>query len=219
MEDNIARPNFILLFTGIGFSLALSIYFINTFPLDQLLILLPAFIIGGAYVLPALWYQKRLRDTRLIKIFLIAFTWAWILGVWPGYIVKKEMLEISWYLIMLIGVERMLFIYALTVPFDIRDLWLDERQGTITIPFAIGIKKARNTAYASAILHWILLAAIWITVGNTLFPFLMISTIVLALIIYLVKNAEPDSPDHYFSFYIDGCIILQALMIYLVIQF
>ena len=213
LDENVAKPNLNLLIAGIVTTLFALVVFIIQYPITDLAVLSPAFLIGSAYVLPALWYQKRLRDRRLVKIFLISFTWAWVIGIWPAVIVHGNLSGFPLYLILLISIERALFIYALTVPFDIRDLWVDEHQGTITIPFAIGMKNAKRTAYMAAIGHGAIMGILLFLLDKQLIPVLPGVYILLIVILKLIRNAKPDSPDYYYSFYIDGCIIAQALMI------
>ena len=48
--------------------------------------------------------------------------------------------------------ERFLFIMAITIPFDIRDLKIDNQVGLKTIPSILGIKKSKMIAYFLLIL-------------------------------------------------------------------
>jgi len=213
VEGHHAPPNWPVVAVTVILTLALLIYDLWYNGFGDILLLAPAFLLGGAYVLPTFRDQLRLRDLRLVKIFIISFCWAWITGVWPILISNPEL---KWYDLTIIwaGFERLSFILALTVPFDIRDMALDRAQGTMTLPLAIGIRKAKWIAYISLGCHYLLLILAW--AQRTYIPWWTIipSVLVLAVLAYtLIIRSSPDKEEYFFSAYIDGCILVEALTV------
>ena len=77
----------------------------------------------------------RLRDVPGLKIFLIAFVWSYVTEGLPALINDEPL----YYLALL---ERFLFVFAITIPFDIRDVNYDASH-LATIPQYFGINTAK----------------------------------------------------------------------------
>jgi len=77
-------------------------------------------LVSAAYILPLFGNGRRLRDIGKIKIYLIAIVWAGVFVLPFAYNVEHD-----WLIVLLIWIEKALFIFALTLPFDIRDKHLD----------------------------------------------------------------------------------------------
>lgn len=160
-----------------------------------------------AYVVPFL-NGKRLRDLPFLKIFLIAIAWAWITVVAPG---KGS--DISLFSLSLMLVERAAFIFAITIPFDIRDLVMDQKAGVPTLPSAWGASKAKKMAY------WSLIIMMLSVCGNAYLE-LYSTQSVIALSIsaltsaFLVYKSHSQRHDYFYSGLMDGMMILQFLLIY-----
>lgn len=100
--------------------------------------LFPFAVISLAYVLPVYKSQSgwfRLRDVPFIKIVLIALTWAFVTEGLPSILATTKMEFLPFF-------ERFLFIFAITIPFDIRDLYFDH-VSLKTIPQVLGVNKAK----------------------------------------------------------------------------
>ena len=100
-----------------------------------------AAILSLAYVIP-IFGQKRLRDLPFIKIFTIAFVWAFVVIILPLQELGKTINTITIILFM----EKAFFVFALTIPFDIRDVDWDAKTNVKTIPLSIGIQNAKSLA-------------------------------------------------------------------------
>ena len=77
----------------------------------------------------------RLRDVPGLKIFLIAFVWAYVTEGLPALINGEPLYFLALF-------ERFLFIFAITIPFDIRDVNYDASH-LATIPQYFGINTAK----------------------------------------------------------------------------
>ena len=166
--------------------------------------------ISVAYSLPV--YKKegswlRLRDLPSIKIVLIAFVWAVVTSLMPMQIsgVAINCLKV---------VERFLFVFAITIPFDIRDLRFDS-VNLHTIPQVFGIKNARYIGVVSLVFAEGILFYEYFFLGYySLFSALAIF-LVYELSALLVYKSHPDMHERYFSLGIEGTSILLGLLFYL----
>lgn len=144
-----------------------------------------------------------LRSIPLVKIFLISYIWANIgsfLPVLTHYISPNR--EVYMFF-----VAQFLFILAITLPFDIRDFYGDIRKNLRTLPGTLGIKRTKYLAYLALVSHFVLLMFVhdeaWIFIPLLLMAF------------FLAKRSTASKPGHYYTFYIDGLIILQFLTLFI----
>jgi len=167
-------------------------------------------LISIAYSLPV--YKKegiwlRLRDLPSIKIFIIAFVWAIVTSLFP---MQVSGVPINW----LIVIERFLFVFAITIPFDIRDLRFDA-ENLNTIPQVFGIKKARYIGLVALVIAEALLFYNYFFFGMySLFSALAIY-ITYELSAVLVYKSHPSLTERYFTLGVEGTSILLGLLFYL----
>lgn len=190
---------------GVG---ALYFFFQLSF-VNQLLLIIPS-ILSLGYVLPFVKGKKRLRDFDYIKIFLIAIVWGVITVVMP-ILERTTSFTLSHFLILL---ERMFFIFAITLPFDIRDLKIDAHIDVKTIPSIIGIPKTKRLA-RFCLLMVLLLALIngpwWYSIYtlNTIFALFLAC----CLTLFLIEKSHQTDADYFFTGLMDGTMILQFLLV------
>lgn len=159
------------------------------------------------YALPILPQKKRFRDLHFLKLFLVSFVWSLVTVLLP-FLESGLAFSISiFYLI----IERMLFILAITIPFDIRDEQADQRMGVKTLPNTIGIKKSKQLAFVSlALALFIILLNM-----NYLYSLPQVGQFALSFLITgsLVSFTTPDKSDQYFIGLIDGMMLLQFILL------
>ena len=145
----------------------------------------------------------KFRDLPYIKILLIALSWGIACGIIPLLIIGDKsngsmFSSFGWVFF---------YIVAITIPFDIRDIGIDE-DSKKTIPQWIGLKKSKFIAYFSLVISmffFIIYASLTATLAIVL-SYLVAS--------YLIKKSFPSRKDMYFSFLVDGHIIFQFLLVY-----
>jgi 4-hydroxybenzoate polyprenyltransferase len=107
----------------------------------------------------------------------------------------------------LLFTERALFIFAITIPFDIRDIQIDETSKLKTLPQVIGIRKSQFLALLllsiSALLTIVLISTDVYDV-ELLTPYLLCTGITGLLI----SRASVDKDDYYYSGLLDGMMFL-----------
>lgn len=199
----------ILLYAIVGLLVAAYLFFSLCFQ-NQLLIVLPAFLSLG-YVVPFFGKNRRLRDFDYIKIFLIAIVWAFITVILP--IVERKGWAVS-ASDLLMCIERGLFIFAITIPFDIRDLKVDQHIQVKTIPSIIGIPQSKLLAGLLLVIAFLISCILYtLTVYNgAVLAALSLSYLsTYCLINYSDKTAE----DYFFTGVMDGTMLIQFLFVLL----
>lgn len=173
------------------------------------MVFLPA-ILSLAYVLPLLGEKRRLRDFAFIKIFLIAVVWSWVTVVLAA---KEEGIPMTTALVYQFA-ERAFFLFAITLPFDIRDLEIDRFTDVKTIPSILGIQKTQLLAGVS--FAFVLLFA-WLNVLISTYSwwnFLALAISVLSSF-FIVYFAPKVKHDYYFTGLIDGTMLIQFLLVWI----
>jgi len=175
----------------------------------QLSLVIPG-IVSLAYVLPMLAGKKRLRDINFIKIFLIAIVWAWVGVVLPVLQIEQNLDTTIWWMV----AERALFIFAITLPFDIRDLKVDEHAAVQTIPAKIGVNWSKGLAFSALVL---MLFCSWQSVVLETYTSrnwwtLLLSAVSTGVFIFF---SDRKMHDYYFTALLDGTIIFQFFFIFL----
>jgi 4-hydroxybenzoate polyprenyltransferase len=172
-----------------------------------------AIMISGAlsfaYILPFL-KGKRLRDIPYLKIILISMVWAFVCVILPLSIVGR-----GWGLPeSLMFLEKALFIFALTIPFDIRDITWDAQTGVKTIPISVGTSKAKRWATYAIISSFSIVFILSYFGVYTLNQYIALS-ISLTSSVFLIHKTKADKPNYFFYGLIDGQLILQSALILL----
>jgi len=178
-----------------------TVYSLTHFNFETFIILAVTGFISLFYVvkLPGK-LGKNLRDIPSLKIFLIGFVWAVISTFLP-----KVNLSVDFWPWLLFA-ANFIFIIAITIPFDIRDLDLDEKEKK-TIPQIIGKKKAILLASFLLLINFFLL--VFITQNWLITSFFGCIASIL-LVIGSIKKPQ----DLYYSLFVDGLLLLQPALLY-----
>lgn len=172
-------------------------------------------VIAVAYNLPLFSIgDKRfgLRNVPGLKLFLIALIWSLSCVLLPIVeLGSSQSVVISASDTILLIAKRFLFIAAITVPFDIRDLYQDRSFDLKTIPVVLGERKSYWVCQGFLIAYLTLL--ILFTKQFNVDFFALSLTIILTG--WLIFKSEWKKDEYYYFFYLDGVMILQFVMLYL----
>ncbi|MEO1514944.1 MAG: UbiA family prenyltransferase [Bacteroidota bacterium] len=204
--------NHIRLYALIGL-LGSLYYFFQLRLSTQLVLFLPSLLSLG-YVIPFIGNQrKRLRDMDFVKIYLVAIVWAWITVVLP---LIEQSIPFQPALVLMV-LERALFIFAITLPFDIRDLEVDAFGKVKTIPAVLGEKRSRRLAQFS-LLICVALAVLQFSMGHYPLKAMLGMGLAYALTAWLIQLSNSQRHDYFYSGLMDGSMIFQFLLVYLSLQ-
>lgn len=161
--------------------------------------LLPVGLITAAYSLPIIplgkagW--KRLREVPAIKFVWIAAVVTVITSWAPFSWVEVNSLHWLWWL------HQFLWLCGLTIPFDIRDMEVDQINGTPTLPLLVGEQSAKGVA--------LLLLVIAAGVGLAMGHYHLLWVDALAMITVIRSNANRS--EIWYAGWVEGLLILQGL--------
>jgi len=148
-----------------------------------------------------------LRDVPFMKAHLVAVVWAGMVVLLPTF---QSNIKLS-FEILIIFSSIYFFILSLAIIFDIRDIELDEPNKK-TMPQLVGIKGASFVAMGFNLLS----AGLLIYLCNELFFTLGIFSLLASIFCFFANDKREDL---YFSFWIDGLIILFSGVISLTILY
>jgi 4-hydroxybenzoate polyprenyltransferase len=203
---NYLKPFYVLVVLSIiGFAIAVLLA-----KKTVIIALIPIAIVTLFYSLPLKGKGNvfRLRQISILKIFLIAIVWSASTIVLP--IIQTE-IKYDYIHVFIMLVERFLFVFAITIPFDIRDVETDRITGLKTIPILVGEKKAILLSNA-ALIGFMLIAVIHYSVFTMsyLIPAFLISGL---STYYLINNEKAKNNSYYHYGLLDGTMLLQGLLV------
>lgn len=160
------------------------------------------FLISMGYVIPCLPSKNgliRLRDIHYVKIFLVALIWMFV-TVYLPYINEDRIPNSSFWIHVL---DRCIFIFAITLPFDIRDMDQEDKANVYTFVSLMGIEKAKMLSIVSMVI-WLGLACHQFQSYSWVFGYGLTSVVV----VYLVVTSNEKKKDHHYSLLLDGTMLI-----------
>lgn len=186
---------------------ALSVWFF--LPLANLrfiLLLLPGGIVALMYVLPYLSVYRKVQGLGWTKIILIGWSWAWLTAFIPAYYFA----EVPLYLCVLIGLGRMLFIITITIPFEIRDIAVDQSAGLMTMPSRFGMRATLTTGKIMCL--FIVLIAMFLGFHYINVAYILTIIIIVMITLWILKKSKTVTDDYFFSGLTDGLMIIAVVL-------
>ncbi|MDQ3190270.1 MAG: hypothetical protein M3Q58_01615 [Bacteroidota bacterium] len=153
---------------------------------------------------------KRLRLVPYLKIGLIALTWTAITVWLPIIEYRLNLLSDQTFILTL---ERLLFIFAITLPFDIRDMLQDKAFQLKTIPLALGIERTKYLSYFT-LLIFSLIAFSRVPLLSTdikIVGALVVSALIASILISIINE---NKREYYYSFWIESLMVIQFLLLF-----
>jgi hypothetical protein len=154
--------------------------------------------------------KKRLREIVIIKITTLAFTWSLTTVTLPMLETGVTILSMS---SALIFTERFLFMYAICIPFEIRDIVQEKKRGNMTLPQLIGVNTSK-TLGVIMLVAFILMVAFQFGKISFWTEVMPLSLSALAAALLLIFSDEKRN-TYYFRIFVDGTMQLQFLLLIL----
>lgn len=172
--------------------------------------------VGGCALLSAVYPLQfvrngtsGLRNIAGLKLLIISSVWAIVTVILPAVQAGIQLnFDIAW-----LALQRFLFVMAITIPFDIRDLRIDS-PSINTLPYLLGVKRSRFVAHFSIFLAEVGAVFMYLTdffsagemAGH------LVAFEITSLLIY---RSSPKRPDLFFSFWVEGTSILLFLLVFI----
>lgn len=196
------------------FSLPFIVYYLKDFAISSILFLLPFAILAASYAIPIKigGLSFTLRETGLSKIFMITLMWGATTVLFPVVeVLGGSAFFSTGVLVLFLG--RLFFIFAITVPFDIRDLAYDGEVGVTTIPKKIGEANAKSLSMVVMSLFLVTSLLLYYPLNYIDFKVLAglaISGITTSIALLF---ANSNRPEYYFSFLLESTSLLQWVFV------
>ncbi len=203
-----------MLYTALIIGMMVSSWTFLQLPISLLIVFAPLAIISFSYSLPVIPAKEgpiAVRDIPGAKIFLIALVWTGVTWILPmqesGIEWADEHYLIIW--------ERFMFILAITIPFDIRDLKYDSASMK-TIPQLIGYSRSKSLAMILLLICAGIHAFVefFLRPERTFTQHILVPLFFLA-VTFLVARMRADSNDNYFTGLLDGTMLILGLILML----
>jgi len=179
----------------------------------QVFLLFLAALLSVFYAYPAIPYKgskRSLRQIPYLKIWVIVSVWVIVICFAPLCdLWLLDNVDLSWSNFFFI-IQQGAFIFSLTIPFDIRDLNVDESDQK-TIPMILGINKSVNLA-KSAIWLSFFAAALNFLLGFFDLEIVVIQLLIVIAGLQLIRRSSTPRKNVFYLVWIDGLIALQAIL-------
>ena len=186
-------------------SLLILLYLVKDLSKDSWLILALSSFFGLLYV------QKELlpisRENGWIKAFLVSLVWALITAVLPFTLLREDWFGLE---IILLFFSHFFLVLALLVPFEIRDMSVDQLMMP-NLAQQLGVQKIKWVGYLSLILSillWILATDLGVYFQSAYFLFYMITAV-------LIAGSRIDRPQGYTSLWVEAIPVFLLVSVWL----
>lgn len=188
----------------------LTFFFLN---FHSLLFILATGLLAAAYSFPLFMLNNKaigLRNLPGIKLFLIALIWSLSTVAFPIIQAESEFgIYIPFTETFLLTAKRFLFIAAITIPFDIRDLFQDKIHELKTLPVLLGVKKSQWICFSFLSVYAAMLLLYNNGFGADVYA--LFTTILLTG--WLIFKSDFKRNEYYYFLLLDGTMILQLVML------
>lgn len=187
-----------------------SLYFILQLSVNVFLMIIPLALFSILYVIPFLPQKKAIRDLPFAKIFVISLVWSVVMVAIPvvnhsgfGMLLENKFLMLL--------VEQFIFILAITLPFDVRDLRYDLESNIKTIPTLIGVKNTITLSHGLLIVVVVLKWIQYYYFQQLELNQLIATAVTIFLSGFIIAFTSTRRAELFFSGFVDGTMIIMYL--------
>lgn len=195
--------------------LAGMVFSISSLSVVQMLLYAILGLLSFFYAHPFLPFNNKvlpLRNVPFVKFWVIVIVWILSTSALPLLPVASEIVTSGWIIYL---VQQFLFIAALTIPFDIRDLQVDDPLQK-TLPMLLGVKKAQQLALVLCVISFVCVGANFF-LGNFSFELFSAYAVNISIAFWVLKFG-PKLSRLYHLIFIDGLILLQGGLLFLLVN-
>lgn len=196
-----------IIYIVLFFASILIVYALSILGLRFLYLVMPAFFIGILYPITIKTSNAiySIRGIPFFKIFLIALTWGYVTFLVP-VIYNNLLID---YTILDFFLQRVLFVVAISIPFDIRDIEDDQIK---TIPKVFGIYESKIFAWFCLLVIDLLLIIDFIS-GVITLPFFIAMFMSIELASLTLYFSNQHKSFIFYGFLVEGLSIIMCLFV------
>lgn len=184
-----------------------SLYFFFALDIIAQVIIAGLGVISLTYVLPV-FKGKRLRDFDFIKVFLVALVWSAVCVFIP--LINNDIPIGTEFILFFI--EYALYVFAITLPFDIRDKNLDTYVGVKTLVLYLGSKESKRISQFLLFVAGILAVYLHLNYFE-ISAYGWSRGVLYVFLIAYIAYLDDEMNDYYFSGILDGSLILGPVIL------
>lgn len=205
---SLTNKNLHKILLAIGIILILFSFF--SFRLHHFFILAVLGAIAFLYSFPVIPFgrKKRIKDYGFLKIITLALLWT-LVTVW--FPVNSQ--PIATGIFVFVFFKRFVFMFVLCLLFDIRDIEIDNEEKINTLAVILGRKKSFLLSYILIILFLILSICQYFYLPEKGILIAMLLSAIATF--FTVEATKKTNSDFVYLAGIDGMMLLQALLVYL----
>lgn len=184
-------------------------YFFYQLPKEALILVFPLGLLSVFYVLE-LSRIPSLRSLPFLKIFVISFVWGGVTVLLPLITAHSLNTAFHWPS-QLFALAMSLFVFGETIPFDIRDMQEDKKEGLKTLPIKIGIQKSKVLSYLLYLISFGLMMILsWYSHWDTIYILCYGFSILYSIV--MIKLLKVDSHDFHYSLGIESTLCMPLIL-------
>lgn len=199
------------IYEQIVFVFVLLIAAINLFYLNEYVLMwfIPLAIFSLLYSMPLVGIKRkfRIRESLFVKMPLLASVWSLATVIIP---LAEQNIQLNSPLIVQQVICRFFFVFALCIPFEIRDLEVDKKENVKTLPLVFGVNRTRILGLILIVAEIVIHHYMPITPAG-IFALDLSSVIALGWI--FVKTRKRES--YFYKLFVDGTMVLRFLFLYI----
>lgn len=188
----------------------LCVYYLFHLTAPALMLLGGLIVLSFFYAVPLYTSVRNIRNSPGIKIFIVALVWSGVTVLLP-LVDNYEVLISGKGFALDAGIEwlqRCLFIVVLTIPFEIRDMTVDDLS-LGTIPQKVGVKRAKSLG----IFLLCLVLVLELLKRNSLWQDTVSMFIILVLTMLALVFSREKQNKYYCSFLVEGIPVLWGVLL------
>ncbi len=168
-----------------------------------------SFVIVLFYSTPTFFTVFNLRNYKGLKIFIVSLVWT-IVTYFSLISQMNLVYDLSY---ITLAIQRFVFVFVLTIPFDIRDINVDKIE-LKTIPQILGIRRSKLLG----ILLLIFNTSIFYFIGKISLIFILVEVFINLILGLLLIISDPKKPLNFTRFWVEGVPIIWVIILYVFMQ-
>ncbi|MEQ6124643.1 hypothetical protein AAON49_10610 [Pseudotenacibaculum sp. MALMAid0570] len=167
--------------------------------IETLIYFSPFGLLTVLYIIPFLGgFQKNLRGISYLKIFVVAGVWSGVTAVVP-LLENGHEVDVN---LVLLFIQRLLFIIVLILPFEIRDIQLDFKD-VKTLPQKVGVQQTKRIGFGMLL---IVLTLEFVITDSLFFRNALLG--VSFILLFFLMRAKENQSKYYSSFWVEALPIM-----------
>lgn len=153
----------------------------------------------------------RLIDLPGAKIILLTSVWSLTTVLLPVIQAGQKIFSSD---VLLLTTARWFFVFALAIPFDMRDKRTDAIAGLRTLPVMIGTQRSRYLSYVSLFLYVVfVIVRMCYRKSPDIFDLILLLSGLITFIV--LRKSSTHNHSYYYYGLLDGMILLQAMLVFI----